>query len=105
MRRGFICAERPQQVSYGLDTGKCYRIRHGYQMNVEELGQNGRRIKLLCFMPIGGLPVGDIMLAQKIRGHHVPRGARAVRLPLRDGCTPRRSLTKRPRLAHLTQRR
>src|SRR5437870_4662254 len=50
----------------GGDTGKHYRIRHGYQMNVEELGQNGRRIKLLCFMPMGGLPVGDIMLAQKI---------------------------------------
>jgi hypothetical protein len=34
-------------------------------MNVEQLDQNGRRTRLLCFMPRGGLPVGDIMLAQK----------------------------------------
>ena len=50
----------------GGDTGKRYRIRHGYQMNVEELDQNGRRKQLLCFMPRGGLPVGAVMLAQKI---------------------------------------
>ena len=50
----------------GGDTGKRYRIHHGYQMNVEQLDQNGRRTRLLCFMPRGGLPVGDIMLAQKI---------------------------------------
>jgi hypothetical protein len=50
----------------GGDTGKRYRIRYGYTMNVEPLDQNGRRIQLLCFMPRGGLPVGDIMLAQKI---------------------------------------
>ena len=35
-------------------------------MNVEQLDQNGRRVRLLCFLPRGGLPVGDIMLAQKI---------------------------------------
>jgi len=35
-------------------------------MNVEQLDQDGRRARLLCFMPRGGLPVGDIMLAQKI---------------------------------------
>ena len=50
----------------GGDTGKRYRIHHGYQMNVEQLDQDGRRARLLCFMPRGGLPVGDIMLAQKI---------------------------------------
>ena len=50
----------------GGDTGKRYRIRRGYQMNVEQLDQNGRRIQLLCFMPKGGLPISDIMLAQKI---------------------------------------
>ena len=50
----------------GGDTGNRYRIRHGYQMNVAQLDQNGRRARLLCFMPRGGLPVGDIMLAQKI---------------------------------------
>src|SRR3990172_5099441 len=50
----------------GGDTGKRYRIRHGCQLNVEQLDQNGRRLHLWCFMPRGGLPVGDIMLAQKI---------------------------------------
>jgi hypothetical protein len=50
----------------GGETGKRYRIHHGYQMNVEQLDQDGRRARLLCFMPRGGLPVGDIMLAQKI---------------------------------------
>ena len=51
---------------FGGDTGKRYRIRHGCQLNVEQLDQNGRRKQLLCFMPKGGLPVGDVMLAQKI---------------------------------------
>jgi hypothetical protein len=50
----------------GGDTGRRYRIRHGVQMNVEHLDQTGRRIRLLCFMPEGRLPVGDVMLAQKI---------------------------------------
>jgi len=49
----------------GGETTKRYRIHHGNQMNVEQLDQNGRRTRLLCFMPRGGLPVGDIMLAQK----------------------------------------
>ena len=49
----------------GGETAKRYRIHHGYQMNVEQLDQNGRRTRLLCFLPRGGLPVGDIMLAQK----------------------------------------
>ena len=50
----------------GGESGKRYRIRHGCQLNVEQLDQNGRRSQLLCFMPKGGLPVGDVMLAQKI---------------------------------------
>ena len=51
----------------GGTTGKHYRIWYGTQMNVEQLDQKGRRRgQLLCFMPDGGLPVGDIMLAQKI---------------------------------------
>ncbi len=50
----------------GGDTGRIYRIRHGVQMNVEQLDQTGRRIRMLCFMPEGRLAVGDVMLAQKI---------------------------------------
>jgi hypothetical protein len=50
----------------GGDTGARYRIRHGYQMNVELLDREGRRSQIWCFVPKHGLPAGDIMLAQKI---------------------------------------
>jgi hypothetical protein len=50
----------------GGGTGKRYRIRKSYQMNVEELSNNGRRMSLLCFMPKGGLVLADVMLAQKL---------------------------------------
>ena len=53
-------------VVTGGETGKCYRIRRGYQMNVEELDDNGNRSHLLCFMPEGHLALGDVMLAQKM---------------------------------------
>ena len=49
----------------GGDSGRLYRIRHGAQMNVEQLDRSGKRIRVLCFMPEGGLAVGDVMLAQK----------------------------------------
>jgi hypothetical protein len=50
----------------GGDTGKRYRIRHGSQMNVEELDLQGRRVHLFCFMPEGRVPIADTMLAQKM---------------------------------------
>jgi hypothetical protein len=50
----------------GGGTGKRYRIRKSYQMNVEELSSNGTRMSLLCFMPKGGLVLADVMLAQKL---------------------------------------
>jgi hypothetical protein len=50
----------------GGDTGCIYRILHGIQMNVEQLDANGKRVRVLCFMPEGRLAVGDVMLAQKI---------------------------------------
>ena len=50
----------------GGETGKRYRIRYGQQMNIEELDRKGRRVRLLCFVPKGPVPVGDIMLAQKL---------------------------------------
>jgi hypothetical protein len=52
-------------VSGGI-SGRIYRIRHGVQMNIEQLDQSGKRIRVLCFMPKGRLAVGDVMLAQKI---------------------------------------
>lgn len=50
----------------GSDTGKRYRIQHGQQMNIEELDERGRRVRVLCFMPEGRVPLGDVLLAQKV---------------------------------------
>ena len=50
----------------GGSTGKRYRIRHGRQMNIEQLDKNGRRVCGWCFFPQGNLVAGDIMLAQKL---------------------------------------
>jgi hypothetical protein len=50
----------------GGQTGCRYRIRHGHQMNVESLDSNGQRTQILCFMPECGLPIGDVLLAQKL---------------------------------------
>jgi hypothetical protein len=50
----------------GGETGKVYRIGRGKQMNVHILGKRGEWIASLCFMPKGYLPMGDLLLAQKI---------------------------------------
>ena len=49
----------------GSDTGRHYRIRHGYFMNIDEIDENGRRVAKWCFAPVGRLVLGDILLAQK----------------------------------------
>jgi hypothetical protein len=50
----------------GSHTGKRYRIRRHRQMNIDELGKDGARIAVLCFGPVGNLPLGDVMLTQKL---------------------------------------
>jgi len=50
----------------GCDTGKRYRIRLGTSGNVNEIDEYGRLGKGWCFVPVGGLVLGDVMLAQKI---------------------------------------
>jgi hypothetical protein len=50
----------------GGQSGKRYRIRAGSQMNVEELNADGGSVRALCFVPKGGVPMGDILLAQKL---------------------------------------
>src|SRR5437868_225180 len=50
----------------GSASGALYRIRYGQMLNVERLDANGVCVLALCFVPRGRLPVGDIMLAQKI---------------------------------------
>ena len=44
----------------GGKTGKRYRIRHGRQMNIEQLDKNGRRVCGWCFYPQGALVAGDL---------------------------------------------
>jgi hypothetical protein len=50
----------------GSDTGTRYRIHHGTQTNIEELGGMGQQVCKWCFVPDGDLVAGDVMLAQKI---------------------------------------
>jgi hypothetical protein len=50
----------------GSHSGKRYRIRSARQMNVDELDDRGHRIAVWCFLPAKYVPVGDVMLAQKI---------------------------------------
>jgi hypothetical protein len=72
LRKWLSPAQREQfaQMGYfdvvGGDSGKRYRIYAGTSVNVCEVDQRGRLLEGLCFMPIGALPIGDVMLAQKI---------------------------------------
>jgi len=50
----------------GGDTGRRHRIRVGRTLNVAQLNASGGCVRMLCFEPQGQLPVGDVMLAQKI---------------------------------------
>ena len=50
----------------GGDTGKQYRIYPGAMLNVCEIDEKGRPRLGLCFRTMGELPIGDVMLAQKI---------------------------------------
>ena len=58
-RRGYF------QVT-GSHTGKRYRIRRYPQMNIDELGKDRVPIAVWCFGPVGHLPLGDVMLTQKL---------------------------------------
>jgi hypothetical protein len=60
------------------------RIRYGIATNVEELDQEGRPVIGRCFLPIGYLVAGDVMLAQKIALETNERPALAVALPFRN---------------------
>lgn len=50
----------------GGETGRRYRIRSAYRLNVEEVSAAGTRIRLFCFGPAEGVALGDVMLAQKL---------------------------------------
>ena len=51
---------------YGGATGRHYRIRRGWSMNIDEIGTGGSVVKTWCFYPKGRLCVGDVLLAQKL---------------------------------------
>jgi len=50
----------------GCHTAKRYRINYGTAANVDEPNEAGRPQMRLCFVPLGQLVPGDVMLAQKI---------------------------------------
>jgi hypothetical protein len=62
----------------GVATGKQYRIYPGAGMNVCEVDEKGRPMLGLCFLPLGELPIGDVMLAQKIALENFESSALAV---------------------------
>ena len=60
----------------GCDSGKRYRVYCEMVPNVRELDDAGRPTVGFCFIPIGRLVMGDVMLAQKISLETNERGAR-----------------------------
>ncbi len=72
LRENISRAQREQHERYGYfdvlggQTGRRYRIKNGFQLNVELLDNKGSAKTVLCFMPEGNLVAGDVMLAQKL---------------------------------------
>jgi hypothetical protein len=62
----------------GCDSGRRYRIRHGTGTNVYEIDDAGRPLVGWCFVPLGQLVAGDVMLTQKIALETNERAALAV---------------------------
>ena len=62
----------------GCDIGRRYRIYCGSAMNVYEMDHAGCLNLSRCFMPVGNLVAGDVMLAQKIALETNECGALAV---------------------------
>ena len=71
-------AEKGYFEVVGGETGKRYRIYAGAATNVCEVDEKGRKKVGLCFLPIGELPIGDVMLSQKIALESWESGALAV---------------------------
>jgi hypothetical protein len=71
-------AEKDYFEVIGGDTGKQYRIYAGAGMNVCEVDEKGRPILGLCFVPVGELPIGDVVLSQKIALENCESDALAV---------------------------
>jgi hypothetical protein len=67
----------------GSKTGRRYRIEERRQLNVYQLDRRGRRSRGWCFIPKGGLPTGDVMLAQKVALETDEERVMKVALPFR----------------------
>jgi hypothetical protein len=50
----------------GGETGHRFRIHRGDVLNVDEYDSTGKCVLRWCFMPIGNLVRGDVLLAQKL---------------------------------------
>jgi hypothetical protein len=50
----------------GCQTGKRYRVLYATGTNIHELDEYGHPVIGWCFVPVGSLVPGDVMLAQKI---------------------------------------
>ena len=72
MRRWLSAAQRVQFDTRGYfdvigsHSGRRYRIRTGFSTNILELDNFDYVVARWCFVPCENLPVGDVMLAQKI---------------------------------------
>lgn len=72
LREWLSSAQRTQLAEKGYfevvggETSKRYRIHAGTATNVCEVDERGRAKLGLCFLPLGELPIGDVMLSQKI---------------------------------------
>lgn len=50
----------------GGQSGRRYRVHRAYVTNVQEVGTDGTCVQVLCFSPRGHMPLGDVLLAQKV---------------------------------------
>ena len=48
----------------GCDSERCYRIHYGGMTNVHEIDGAGQPVTGWCFVPLGHLVAGEVMLAQ-----------------------------------------
>jgi hypothetical protein len=77
-------AQRARFESYGhfevvgSRTGKRYRIRGNRVVNIDELDERGLLVATWCFGPEESLPMGDILLAQKIALENDEEAALAI---------------------------
>ena len=50
----------------GGQSGRQYRVHRAYVTNVQEVATDGACVQVLCLSPRAHLPLGDVLLAQKV---------------------------------------